>query len=316
MKILITGSAGFIGSHLAEFFLKEGHQVVGLDNFITGDQNNADKFSKYLSLNFIESDIADMKEDLRKKLEAQKFDEVYHLACPTGVPNLITLAEEMLLTNSLGTKNILDIARKNNSKVIVASSSEVYGDPLVFPQTEEYSGNVDPIGTRSPYEEGKRFGESLVSMYVRKYSLDARIVRIFNTYGPNMSLADQRVVPKLINQLNNNQPLTVHGNGSQKRTFCYITDLLDGVVLVMKQGTPGEVYNIGSEDEVEIYKLARTLIKISGLSAEIISEPRPSHDHQARMPDLTKIKKLGWQTKINLEEGLLLTLKQSQPTEV
>lgn len=309
MKILITGSAGFIGSHLTKILLEHGHTVVGIDNLITGSPNNIEDQSKNPNFTYVEADVAALDNSLKRDLESNGFSEIYHLACPTGVPNLVTLAEEMLLANSVGTKNILDIADKNRSKIIFTSSSEVYGDPLVFPQTESYPGNVDPAGLRSPYEEGKRFGESLLSMYVRKYDLDARIVRVFNTYGPNMSEDDQRVVPKMLNQIKEGQPLTVHGDGTQRRTFCYISDLIDGILLAMRKGETGGVYNLGSDDEITIHELAKLLLTEAESKSKIIFEPRPEHDHQARMPELTKIKRLGWRPKVSLNEGLKIILQ-------
>ena len=316
MKVLITGAAGFIGSNLADFLLGEGHFVVGIDNFITGSPQNIERLKEKPRFNFFNLDVALLNEDDKKQLGDFQFQEIYHLACPTGVPNLTTLSEEMLLANSYGVKNILDIALACRSKIIVTSSSEVYGDPKVFPQREDYTGNVNPVGLRSPYEEGKRFAESLFVMYYRKYNLDARIVRVFNTYGPYMSEKDERVVPRFIKQLSGGEPLTIHGDGTQKRTFCYISDLMRGLMLALRQGTRGEVYNIGGSEELTVLDLARLLIGVSGVPSKINFVPRPAHDHQARRPDLSKIASLGWSQKISLEEGLSLTLREPQSAKI
>ncbi|KKU12075.1 MAG: dTDP-glucose 4,6-dehydratase [Candidatus Woesebacteria bacterium GW2011_GWA1_45_8] len=306
-KILITGSAGFIGSNLAEYLLEQGEFVVGVDNFITGSRENLKDLRSAPNFTFIEAAVEDPS--LKGKLTGFKFDEIYHLACPTGVPNLVTLAEEMLSATSFGTKNVLDIALASKARFLFTSSSEVYGDPLVFPQGEEYTGNVDPVGLRSSYEEGKRFAESLTAMYVRKHKVDARIVRVFNTYGPNMSYKDQRVIPVFLNAIETGKPLPIHGDGTQKRTFCHVDDLINGLVLAMRKGGPGEVYNLGSDKEVTVLKLATTLARLADTDVKLSFLPRPSHDHQARRPKLTKIKALGWSPKISLEEGLARTLK-------
>lgn len=312
MKVLITGAAGFIGSNLAERLLDEGHLVVGVDNFITGSDINVERLLKNKNFCFVEANVSNLSPKQYNQLENYKFSEVYHLACPTGVPNLGPLAEEMLEACSAGTKNILELSRKCKSNLLFTSSSEVYGDPEIFPQSEDYTGNVDQVGERSPYEEGKRFAESIISMYVRKYGLDGKVVRVFNTYGPNMSRSDQRVIPNFIRQIEQGKPLTIHGDGDQKRTFCYVDDLINGLRLVMEGGRKGAIYNIGSNDHTTILDLAKIMIKISGGNSQIIFKPRPTHDHQSRLPDLTRINLLGWYPKISLEEGIALTLKQPQ----
>ena len=303
MKILVTGAAGFIGSNLTEHLLNKGNFVYGVDNFITGSKENIKRLSKNPSFGFLESDISNFSDQKIKLLHDQRFDQIYHLACPTGVPNLIILAEEMLGTCSQGTKNVLEIARKSNAKFLFTSSSEVYGDPKEFPQNEEYTGNVNQIGIRSPYEEGKRFAESLISMYVRKYDLDVKIGRIFNTYGPNMFVKDMRVIPRFIQQIKEKKPLTVHGRGIQRRTFCYVDDLVNGIELVMSKGVKGEVYNIGSDEEITISELALLVKEVCRSNSQIKSVERPPHDHQARKPSLRKINNLGWSSRISLEEG-------------
>ncbi|MBI3282640.1 GDP-mannose 4,6-dehydratase [Candidatus Curtissbacteria bacterium] len=306
MKILVTGAAGFIGFHLCRKLLSLGHIVVGLDNFITGTRQNINLLSENRNFIFHERDINFLFILQKKILEVE---QIYHLACPTGVDNLMPLAEEMLTTCSAGTKNILEIARTNGAKFLFTSSSEVYGNPKISPQKENYTGNVDIIGVRSPYEEGKRFAESLITAYVTKYKIDARIVRVFNTYGPAMSQSDTRVIPRFLRQAMTGQPLTVKGRGVQKRTFCYVDGLIDGLIKVMEKGKIGEAYNLGSNVETAIIDLAKLIIKITGSKSKIQFVSRPPHDHQRRLPDLKKVRKLGWQPKIGLEDGLKITAK-------
>lgn len=305
--ILVTGGAGFIGTNLCKQLLNSGNKVLAIDNFITSSGDNLKELKKHPNFTFIKHDIV---KPLPAKLKDERIKEIFHLACPTGVPNLLSLGEEMLLTCSVGTRNVLELAKEKRAKLLLTSSSEVYGDPEMFPQSEDYSGNVLPTGFRSTYEEGKRFSESLVAFYARKYGLEAKIVRIFNTYGPHMTLTDTRVIPNFINQIKHNKPLTVQGKGFQRRTFCYVDDMVDGFLTVMEKGTPGEAYNLGGDEEYSIKQLAEMLIKANNdpkVTIEYI--PRPEHDHQARRPDLKKIKKLGWKQKIKLEEGLKKTLE-------
>ncbi len=308
--ILVTGGAGFIGSNLCSRLLQQGDAVIAVDNFITSTGENLKPLLKNPNFTFIKHDITKPFPKIlnTKYLPAGRhgkiLDTIYHLACPTGVPNVTKLAEEMLLTCSEGTRNVLELALRNNANLLLTSSSEVYGDPEVFPQSEDYTGNVDPTGIRSPYEEGKRFSESLVAAYVRKHGLDAKIVRIFNTYGPGMTLGDTRVIPHFLSQIKKNEPLTVQGDGLQKRTFCYVGDLIDGFLKVLELGNPGEVYNLGSDEEITIADLAKLMLQLSGSKNKIVSVDRPSHDHQARLPSLEKVKKLGWEQKITLIDGL------------
>ncbi len=307
-RILITGGAGFIGTNLCKRLLDLGNEVIAVDNLITSTGNNVKPLRTYSKFRFIKHDIT---KSFPKILNTKYIilDTIYHLACPTGVPNLTKLAEEMLLACSVGTKNVLELARKTKAKLLFTSSSEAYGDPKVFPQTENYTGNVDPVGIRSPYEEGKRFSESLIQMYVRKYNVDAKIVRVFNTYGPYMASDDSRVIPRFLRQAMSSRPLTVEGKGLQTRTFCYVDDLVDGLLLVMKKGKKGEVYNLGSDKEVRIIDLARLVIKATGSKSKIEFVERPTHDHKRRFPSLEKVEKLGWRQKTALEKGLQKTLR-------
>ena len=308
MTTLVTGAAGFIGSNLCSTLLKQGKSVIGIDNFITSDGSNLKALNKFPRFTFLKHDIIN---PLPKQLSASRLrlDAIYHLACPTGVPNLTRLAEEMLLTCTVGTHNILELAKIKHAKFLFTSSSEVYGNPLVSPQKETYTGNVDPTGVRSPYEEGKRVSESWVMTYLRKYKLDAKIVRIFNTYGPGMNKSDTRVIPRFLSQTLKNQLLTLHGEGQQKRTFCYVDDLVAGLNLVMEKGKAAEVYNLGSDIQVTIKELAQLIIKATKSKSLIKTVARPRHDHESRLPDLTKINRLDWFQKINLTKGIELTLK-------
>jgi nucleoside-diphosphate-sugar epimerase len=312
-KILVTGGAGFIGANLCKKLLDLGHKVIAVDNFITSSGNNITALKANPNFTFIKHDIVQPFPRSLLISHLSSLTSIYHLACPTGVPNLFPLGEEMLLTCSVGTKNVLDIAIKNKAKFLLTSSSEVYGDPEVFPQTEEYTGNVDQVGIRSTYEEGKRFSESLVALYVRKYNLDGKIVRIFNTYGPHMTLSDMRVIPNFISHIKQNKPLTIQGQGTQRRTFCYVDDLVKGFLIVMEKGKAGEAYNLGGEQEYTIKELAEMIINLCH-PKQVLNDnfryiPRPKHDHQARRPDLKKVKSLGWKQTTSLEQGLKQTLQ-------
>lgn len=305
--VLVTGGAGFIGTNLCAKLLAQGKRVIALDNFITSTGENLQVHKDNPNFIFIKRDIIKPMLELFK--DDIHIDEIYHLACPTGVPNLITLAEEMLLTCSIGTRNVMELAIHHKAKVLLTSSSEAYGDPEVFPQKEEYSGNVSTTGVRSVYEEGKRFAESIVAMYVRKYKVNAKIVRIFNTYGPFMNLKESRVIPSMINQIMMGKPLTVQGNGSQNRTFCYVDDLVDGFITIMSKGKSGQVYNLGSDQQITIKELAKLFITITGLNLKIKYCKRPFHDHRGRLPSLKKAKALGWKPRTNLIKGIMKTLR-------
>ena len=305
MRILVTGGAGFIGSHLGERLLTEGHDVVVVDNFVTGQKGNIQQLVQHDRFHFFELDVSspDFKETVRT---AGPFDRVYHLACPTGVPNCVYLAEVMINACSVGVKQVLEIAAENRAKTLVVSSSEVYGDPLFSPQEEAYTGNVSTISPRSPYEEGKRFSETVAMMFYRKYNVPVTIVRLFNVYGPRMATSDARVIPRLVTQALQGAPLTVYGNGKQTRTFCYVSDMVEGFLTALEKGEAGEVYNIGGEKEFTMNELAAMIKEATGSSSEIILQDHPLNlkDHKQRMPSLAKIRALGWKQRVAFEEGL------------
>lgn len=305
-QALVTGGAGFIGQNLCRKLLSQNIKVIAIDNFITSGKGGISDLKKDKKFKFVTHDIT---KALPRKIQKEKIDTIYHLACPTGVDNLEKLGDQMLLTCSTGTKNVLELARKQGSKFVFTSSSEIYGKAQVFPQKETYGGNVNPTGYRSTYEEGKRFSESLVAFYVRKFGLDARIVRVFNTYGPGMSKSDSRVIPRFMNLSLKNEKLTVEGKGTQTRTFCYVDDLVLGLILIAKKGKAGEVYNLGSNKEIKIIDLTKKILIATGNKKGIKFINRPEHDHNRRLPDISKIKKLGWTPKVDLTKGLRRTIK-------
>lgn len=300
--ILITGVGGFIGWNLARMLLDEGHAVFGVDNLVTGSSENVAELALDAQFRFSTVDIC--SPDFQNVFPSVRFDEVYHLACPTGVPNLVTLAEEMLHTCSFGTYNVLNRARADGARVLFTSTAEMYGQPEVFPQHEEYNGNVDPLGKRSPYEEGKRFSESILATYVRKYGLNARVVRVFNTYGPGMSLNDERVIPHFLKCILEGRPLRIYGDGSQTRSHLFVTDLLAGLRIAMEKGVPGEAYNCGGGNPIPIRELAELLLQLSQHPHGIEHKEHFIEDHRGRLPGVTKIEALGWKQTISLEEGL------------
>lgn len=308
---LVTGGAGFIGSHLCKSLLDENFRVICVDNFITGDKSNISKLDSNPNFKLLVNDIIKDKD-----LNTEKIDYIFHLASPAS-PNLkskksyINFPLETLLVNSMGTYNLLEIALKNHAKFLYTSTSEVYGDPAVSPQNEEYFGNVNPNGIRSPYDESKRFGESITMTYFRKFSLDVRIIRIFNTYGPNMQKDDGRVVSNFINQALEKAPITIYGDGSQTRSFCYITDMVEGIKKAMfTKNSGGEVINLGNPNEKSILDFAKLIIQLTNSSSQIVFEPLPEDDPKKRKPDINKAKKLlGWEPKVSLEEGIKKTIE-------
>lgn len=308
-KIVISGGAGFIGSHLVDAFLKKNYIVFCIDNFLTGKRKNIQEHIKNSAFHLIGHDIIT---PLSKKERSQLtgIEAVYHLASPASPPKYKRYAVETLLVNSIGTHHMLEIAREENARFLLASTSEVYGNPLIHPQKEDYFGNVNPIGVRSCYDEGKRFAESLTINYVRKFGLDARVVRIFNTYGPKMDPNDGRVIVNFINQALRNDSLTLHGEGSQTRSFCYVSDMVQGLLLAGEtQGLKGEVINIGFPKEYTISEIAGIILKIMKSSAKIVKQAPQEDDPEMRRPDISKAKKLlGWEPKVQLFEGLTKTV--------
>ncbi len=312
--VWIAGGAGFIGSHLCEKLLAEGYQVVCIDNLITGNQENIRSFLEHPSFSFIHQDI--IRFTLIEAKNLPKPDFIFHLASPASPSkysktSYINYPIETLLVNSIGTYNLLEITKSSNARFLFASTSEVYGDPLVSPQPESYFGNVNSIGVRSVYDEGKRFGEALTMSYVRKYSVDARIARIFNNYGPRMLEDDGRVVSNFIVQAIQNKPLTVYGKGEQTRSFCYISDMIDGLKLLMfKDSIKGEVVNLGNPNEKKISDFATIVQETMQSRSQIIFEDLPEDDPKKRKPDITKaMQLLNWEPKVGLEEGLRKTIE-------
>lgn len=313
MTFLVAGGAGFIGSHLCEKLLEKG-KVICIDNFITGDKDNLKDLIKNDNFVFIERDIVKPIEAIEKDLG--EIDCIFHLASPAS-PNkksprsYINFPIETLLVNSQGTHNLLEFARKNNSRFLFASTSEIYGDPEISPQSEDYFGNVNPVGLRSVYDEAKRFGEAATRAYLRKYDLDTRIARIFNTYGPKMQKDDGRVVSNFINQAIKNEDITIYGKGDQTRSFSYVDDTVNGLILLMEtDDARGEVVNIGNADERKISEIAKIIKEMTKSSSEIIFEEMPEDDPKVRQPDISKAKRvLGWEPSIALEEGLKKTIE-------
>ncbi len=299
---LVTGGAGFVGSSLCETLLDDGYEVYAVDNFITGRRENLADLSRNKKFHFRELDINTPA--FLEEFRLSSLAEIYHLACPTGVPNIKTLGEEMLLTCSLGTRNALEVAKVAGAKILFSSSCEVYGEPEVSPQYEHYTGNVSSTGPRSAYEEGKRFSESLFILYHRKYQVDTRIVRIFNTYGPRMSLSDQRVIPRFLRSMTLGQKLTLYGDGEQIRTHLFVADLIRGLRLVMADGITGEVYNVGGTRQVTIRELAELLMALADYELGVEFLPHFIEDHSYRLPAVEKLEALGWRPEVSLEEGL------------
>jgi len=309
MRILITGAAGFLGSNLCDLLIADNHEVIGMDNFITGSPENLAHLTGNDKFSFIRHDVSNFI------FVPGKIDAVMHFASPASPnPNspfgYLNLPIQTLKAGALGTLNTLGVARFQNTKFVLASTSDIYGDPLEHPQTEEYWGHVDPIGPRSVYDEAKRFAEALTMAYHRFHDVDTRIVRIFNTFGPRMHLDDGRVVPNFLQQALQSQPLTVYGDGSQTRSFCYVDDLIDGIyrLLLSDQHSP---VNIGNPVETTILKFAETINKITGNSAGIVfkKDARGEGDPQRRRPDISRARDiLGWEPNISLEDGLLKTM--------
>ena len=302
MRILLTGGAGFIGSHLSEKLLDLGHQVVCMDNLITGSVENIAHLSGNENFEFV-------KHDVSKYIYVKgKIDYVLHFASPASPIDYLNHPIKTLKVGSLGTHNSLGVAKEHGAKFLLASTSEVYGDPLVNPQPETYWGNVNPVGPRGVYDEAKRFGEALTLAYHRTHGVDTKIARIFNTYGERMRHYDGRVVPTFIDQALKDEPLSVFGDGSQTRSFCYVSDLVDGIIRLMDSGL-NEPVNLGNPAEMSVLEFANKIKQITGCKSEIIYKDLPVNDPKVRRPDISKAKKeLGWEPKVGLEEGLKRTI--------
>jgi UDP-glucuronate decarboxylase len=299
-RILVTGGAGFLGSHLCEKLIGLGHEVVCLDNFFTGRRHNVEKLIDNHRFEIIRHDVCDRI--------AFEVDEVYHLACPASPIHYQRNPVQTIRTCVQGTLNMLDMCREVRAKILIASTSEVYGDPETHPQVEAYWGNVNPIGPRSCYDEGKRCAEALTVSYARQYGVPARIARIFNTYGPRMLENDGRVVSNFVCQALRGRPLTIFGEGTQTRSFCFVDDLLDGFIRLMASSEERPV-NLGNPGEFNMLELAQKVRKLTGSQSQIVHEPLPKDDPVRRKPDISRaVEVLGWKPTISLDEGLVRTV--------
>ncbi|SFZ90105.1 dTDP-glucose 4,6-dehydratase [Flaviramulus basaltis] len=302
-KILITGAAGFLGSHLCDRFIKEGYKVIGMDNFITGDKKNIEHLLNNSNFEFIDHDVTEYI-----KFEGS-LDYILHFASPASPIDYLKIPIQTLKVGSLGTHNLLGLAKAKNSRMLIASTSEIYGDPLVHPQTEDYYGNVNTIGPRGVYDEAKRFQESITMAYHRFHGVETRIVRIFNTYGPRMRLNDGRVIPAFMGQALRGEDLTVFGDGSQTRSFCYVDDEVEGIYRLLLSDY-AEPVNIGNPHEITIKDFAEEIIKLTGTTQKIIYKDLPVNDPMQRQPDISLAKKLlGWEPKVGREEGMKITFE-------
>jgi len=300
-RILITGAAGFLGSHLCDRFIREGYEVVGMDNLITGDMRNIAHLQSLPQFTFVHHDVS-THIHLNGPL-----DFLLHFASPASPIDYLKIPIQTLKVGSLGTHNCLGLAKEKGARMLIASTSEVYGDPQVHPQTEEYWGHVNPVGPRGVYDEAKRFQEAMTMAYHRYHGLETRIVRIFNTYGPRMRLNDGRVLPAFIGQALRGEDLTIFGDGSQTRSFCYVDDLVEGIYRLLHSDY-AEPVNIGNPDEITIRQFAEEIIQLTGTTQKIIYQPLPKDDPTQRQPDISKAKAiLGWEPKLDRAEGLART---------
>ena len=299
--MVITGAAGFIGSHLSEALLDRGHTVVGIDNLLTGDRKNIEHLQQH--------DFRLIQQDVARYIDVDgPVDRVLHWASPASPADYLAYPIQTLKAGALGTHNALGLARAKRATFVLASTSEVYGDPAEHPQPETYWGHVNPIGPRGVYDEAKRFAEAMTTAYHRHHGLRTRIVRIFNTYGPRMRLDDGRAVPNFIAQALRGEDLTIYGDGEQTRSFCYISDLVEGIIRLMHADT-AEPVNIGNPNEMSIVQVARRIIEATGSRSRIVHEPLPADDPKVRRPDITRARKLlGWEPRVSLETGLRATI--------
>ena len=302
MRVLVTGAAGFLGSHLCDRLLAQGYRVVGMDNFLTGNSANVAHLRSHPDFQLVLHDVTNFIE-----LEGP-LDAVLHFASPASPVDYLEHPIPTLKVGSLGTHKALGLAKAKGARFLLASTSEVYGDPLVHPQPESYWGNVNPVGPRGVYDEAKRFAEAMTMAYHRYHGLDTRIVRIFNTYGPRMRPHDGRVVSNFIVQALHGEPLTVYGDGSQTRSFCYVDDLVTGIVLLFERGD-ADPTNLGNPHEFTVRELAALVLKLTGSRSEIVERPLPVDDPRVRQPDIGRVREtLGWEPKVGLEEGLRRTI--------
>ncbi len=300
-RVLITGGAGFLGSHLCDRFIKEGHYVIAMDNLITGDLRNIEHLFKHPNFEFYHHDVS-------KFIHVPgELDYILHFASPASPIDYLKIPIQTLKVGSLGIHNCLGLARVKKARVIIASTSEVYGDPQVHPQTEEYWGHVNPVGPRGVYDEAKRFQEAMTMAYHTYHGVETRIVRIFNTYGPRMRLNDGRVLPAFIGQALRGEDLTIFGDGTQTRSFCYVDDLVEGIYRLLLSDYAYPV-NIGNPSEITMNEFAEEIIKLTGTDQKIVHRPLPKDDPKQRQPDITKAKEiLGWEPKVSRAEGLKIT---------
>ena len=300
---VVTGAAGFLGSHLTDLLLGRGHKVIGIDNFVTGSVDNISHLGGNPQFKFIQQDVTEFI------FLDVKVDYIWHFASPASPIDYLELPIQTLKVGSLGTHKALGLAKNKGARFLIASTSEIYGDPLIHPQTEEYWGNVNTIGPRGCYDEAKRFAEALTMAYNREHKVPTRIVRIFNTYGPRMRLNDGRVVPAFISQALKNRPLTVFGKGNQTRSFCFVSDLIEGIYRLMMSSCTFPV-NIGNPVEMSMLEFAKEIIKATGSRSKITFKPLPQDDPKQRRPDITRAKKyLGWEPRVGLAEGLIKTIQ-------
>ena len=302
MKIVVTGGAGFIGSHLCARLLEDGHSVLCVDNLLTSSKQNIESLRNNSRFVFL---LHDVTQPFNFEAEA-----IFHLASPASPVGYMEHPIETIMVNSLGTYQMLEHARRQKALFLYTSTSEAYGDPLVHPQREDYWGNVNPVGPRACYDESKRLGETLTMEYYRQFEVNARIVRIFNTYGPNSQADDGRMIPNFITQALQNKPLTIYGDGTITRSICYVSDLIEGLILALfKPFTAGEIFNLGNTEELTVLEFAQTIIRLCQSSSTIIFEPGRIDDPERRRPDISKAQQvIGWQYKVPVEEGLKRTI--------